>query len=195
MLIGYARVSTEEQNLDLQIDALVKAGVEPTHIYREKISSRRKKRPELEHALKALRLGDTLVVWRLDRIGRSVIDLAQIAQDLNYQGIELRSLTEQLDTHTAGGRLIFNVFSAVAQFERDIISERTKAGLAAARKRGTFRPGKKKALKPKEARAMFVMYDSHEFTVAEICQKFGIKKSAFYRYREHREDYALPMAA
>ncbi len=149
MMFGYARVSTEEQRLDLQKDALEKAGVEPENIYEENISGVKKRRPELQACLKALREGDVLVIWRLDRLGRSLVDLCRISQDLEKKGVELRSLTESIDTETAGGQLVFNMFGAVAQFERDIISERTKAGLKAARKRGR-RGGRKPKMTPEK---------------------------------------------
>jgi DNA invertase Pin-like site-specific DNA recombinase len=136
MLIGYARISTDDQSLDLQIDALLKAGVSPENIYKETGSSVAHKRPELELAWKRLREGDTLVVWRLDRFVRSVRDLIDRFEEMKRMGVEFRSLTEQIDTTSPMGRFTFVVMGAMAQLEREIIVERTKAGLAAARARG-----------------------------------------------------------
>ena len=123
MLIGYARVSTEDQNLNLQRDALRKAGVKPERTYEEQISGASANRPELKACLQSLREGDVLIVWRLDRLGRSLPDLINIINDLNDRKIGFKSLTEEINTTTAGGRLIFHVFGAVAQFERDLVSE------------------------------------------------------------------------
>jgi DNA invertase Pin-like site-specific DNA recombinase len=136
MMIGYARVSTEEQSLDLQVDALLKAGVAPEHIHRERGSSVADKRPALDLLWKSLRRGDTLVVWRLDRFVRSVRDLIDRFEEMKRMGVEFKSLTEQIDTTSPMGRFTFVVMGAMAQLEREIIVERTKAGLAAARARG-----------------------------------------------------------
>ena len=132
--IGYARVSTDDQNLDLQKDALNKVGCQV--IYEEAASGKNSERPELDQCLKALRSGDTLVVWRLDRLGRSLRDLVQIVGDLEKRGIAFESLMEKIETGSAAGRLVFHVFAALAEFERNLIRERTRAGLAAARARG-----------------------------------------------------------
>ena len=129
MLIGYARVSTEDQNLNLQRDALKKHGVEPDQIYEEQISGTTRNRPELISCLRALREDDVLVVWRLDRLGRSLPDLIKIINDLSARKIGFKSLTEEIDTTTAGGRLIFHVFGAVAQFERDLVGITHKPAL------------------------------------------------------------------
>ena len=134
MRIGYARVSTEEQNTSLQIDALKNAGCK--QLFEEKVSGKSKDRPELEVCLKVLREGDTLVVLRLDRLGRSLDHLVQTIRNLESRNIGFLSLTESIDTTNAGGKLIFHIFAALAEFERNIISERTKAGLKAARARG-----------------------------------------------------------
>ncbi len=131
MLIGYARVSTHEQNLNPQTDALKQAGCE--RIFKDQISGARKERPGLQDALDFAREGDTLLVWRLDRLGRSLKNLINIIAGLEKRGIGLRSLQESIDTTTSGGRLIFHVFGALAEFERNLIRERTRAGLAAAR--------------------------------------------------------------
>lgn len=135
-MFGYARVSTDDQRLDLQLDALVKAGVARGDIYIEKISGASAKRIELSKAFKAVRSGDTLVVWRLDRLGRSLLDLLGRMQELERRGVKFRSLTEAIDTGTAAGRLIMHVVGAIAEFERQLTRERTKAGVAAHRARG-----------------------------------------------------------
>src|SRR3954449_4124983 len=134
MLIGYARISTIDQTLALQRDALTAAGCE--QLYTDTVSGSVTERPGLTQALSHLRAGDTLVVWRLDRLGRSLPHLIETVSQLQQQGIGFRSLQEQIDTTTSGGKLVFHVFGALAEFERDLIRERTHAGLAAARKRG-----------------------------------------------------------
>lgn len=136
-LIGYARVSTQEQNLDLQVEALKRAGVSPTVIYTEKVSGVSAKRPVRDLAVRQCREGDTFVVWRLDRVGRSAVDLLQFVQMLDDEGIKFKSLQDSaIDTTTPMGKLVLSVMAAVAQLERDIIQERTKAGVAAAKARG-----------------------------------------------------------
>lgn len=134
MLIGYARVSTLEQREDLQVDALKKAGCE--RVYTDHASGSRASRPELDRMMEALREGDVLVVWKLDRLGRSVQNLVELMNRLHAMGVEFRSLTEGMDTTTPGGTMIFGMFAVMAQFERDLIRERTMAGLQAARARG-----------------------------------------------------------
>lgn len=139
MLIGYMRVSTNEQTLDLQRDALVSAGVGERDLYSDRASGKKDDRPGLESCLKALRAGDTLVVWKLDRLGRSLAHLVATVQDMASRGIGLRVLSGQganIDTATASGKLVFGIFAALAEFERELIVERTRAGLAAARARG-----------------------------------------------------------
>lgn len=180
MLIGYARVSTEDQSLNLQRDALLKAGVEKTRIYEEHISGTKANRPELMACLKGLREGDVLTVWRLDRLGRSLSDLIKITNDLGERKIGFRSLTEQIDTTTAGGRLIFHVFGAVAQFERDLVSERTKAGLAAARARGK-RGGRPSALKPKDVRIIKQILKDKTVTATDVAKRFGVSRATIQR--------------
>src|ERR687890_252727 len=147
MLIGYARVSTEDQNLDLQRDALETAGCE--QIYTDRVSGTKARRPGLEQALSHLRAGDTLVVWRLDRLGRSLRHLIDTVTELQEKGIGFKSLTESIDTTTSGGRLVFHIFASLAEFEREIIRERTQAGLQAARARGKT-GGRPKALTDKQ---------------------------------------------
>lgn len=191
MEFGYARVSTEDQRLDLQIDALTKAGIHPDNIFQEKISGVRAKRPQWDLCRRMLRKGDTLVIWRLDRMSRSLIELATISKEFEAEGIQLRSLTENIDTVTAGGKLIFNIFAAVAQFERDIISERTKAGLAAARKANkTKRGGRKPVVTPAKLRGAKAMLADGKLTVLEVADTIGVSKSALYRALKEERDQA-----
>ena len=194
MLIGYARVSTEDKALNLQRDALSKYGVEKANIYEEHVSAAKAKRPELASCLRSLREGDTLVVWRLDRLARSLSHLIKITQDLDSRKIALVSLTEQIDTTTAGGRLIFHVFGAVAQFERDLVSERTKAGLAAARARGK-RGGRPPKLKPKDVRIIKQILKDKTVTATDIAKRFGVSRATIQRSlkadRESQEAKAL----
>ena len=136
MLIGYARVSTNEQNLDLQRDALKKAGISSKNLYTDKITGTKSERPGLEAAISHLREGDTLVVWRLDRLGRSLKHLIETVTALKQQDIAFKSITENIDTSSATGQLVFHIFGALAEFERNLIIERTMAGLDAARARG-----------------------------------------------------------
>lgn len=136
MRIGYARVSTDEQNLDMQLDALERDGCEK--VYQDKASGATTERDGLARAFEMLREGDTFVVWKLDRLGRSVPHLIQTINDLKERGVEFRSLNEHIDTNGAAGQLMFNIFASFAQFERDVIRERTRAGIAAARARGRF---------------------------------------------------------
>jgi DNA invertase Pin-like site-specific DNA recombinase len=186
MKIGYARVSTEDQRLDLQRDALIQAGVESDFIYEEYVSGVKTKRPQLEQCLKALRPGDQLVVWRLDRLGRSLIELVKLTQEFEYRGIELVSLTESIDTSTAGGRLIFNVFAAIAQFERDIISERTKAGLRAARARGA-RGGRKPKLGKKQLSMARKMLADPTVTHKDAADALRVSRATLYRALQREE--------
>jgi DNA invertase Pin-like site-specific DNA recombinase len=179
MLIGYARVSTLEQNLDLQKDALAKAGCQQTFEDRE--SGAKTERPGLAKVLEALRPGDTLVVWKLDRLGRSLKHLVETVQTLNAKGIGFKSLQESIDTTTSGGKLVFHVFAALAEFERDIIRERTQAGLAAARARG--RQGGRPPGRDERKRAAAVALSQDENrSVVEICRMLGISRTSYYRY-------------
>lgn len=178
MRIGYARVSTEDQNLALQLDAL-KADTCET-IYQEHASGKSSGRPELENCLKALRAGDSLVVWRLDRLGRNLADLVRIVNDLEARQIGFVSLTEQINTTSPSGKLVFHLFASLAEFERNLIRERTMAGLKAARARGKHggRPGK---LTGKNlAMAKSLMADKHN-DVTEIANRFGVHRSTLYR--------------
>ncbi len=179
-IIGYARVSTFEQILDLQQDALTAAGC--TKLFTDTASGGRSDRPGLQQALDYVREGDVLVVWRLDRLGRSLKYLIEIITTLNERGIGFKSLTEQIDTTTSGGKLIFHVFGALAEFERDVIRDRTQAGLIAARARGRMggRP-KKLATGGKVAMAQ-ALYDDQTHSVADICKTLGISRTTLYRY-------------
>ena len=178
MKIGYARVSTDDQNLDLQKDALHRAGCET--IYEEKASGRNIDRPELAACLKSLRPGDTLVCWKLDRLGRSLQDLVRMVSTLKERGIGFESLTEKIDTSSAAGSLIFHIFGSLAEFERALIKERTMAGLSAARARGR-KGGRPKKLNETQWKAIKTLMDAKELTVAEIAKQFGVSRSALYR--------------
>lgn len=173
MRIGYARVSTEDQNTSLQIDALKNAGCE--QLFEEKVSGKSKDRPELDVCLKVLREGDTLVVWRLDRLGRSLEHLVQIIRDLESRNIGFLSLTESIDTTNAGGKLIFHIFAALAEFERNLISERTKAGLKAARARGR-KGGRKAKLTNSDMRKAAAMLRDPLVTKTEVAKYFGVSR-------------------
>jgi DNA invertase Pin-like site-specific DNA recombinase len=179
MNIGYARVSTGEQTLDLQIDALRKA--ECGKLFTETASGAKADRPVLANVLTYLRAGDTLVVWRLDRLGRSLPHLIETVTALQERGIGFRSLTEQIDTTTSGGKLVFHVFGALAEFERDLIRERTQAGLAAARARGRTGGRPKKLADPKRLALARALYDGGQTDVATICRTLGISRSTLYR--------------
>lgn len=179
MLIGYARVSTEDQNPDLQHDALTKAGCE--QIFTDQISGTKARRPGLEQALSHLRSGDTLVVWRLDRLGRSLRHLIDTVTDLQDKGIGFKSITESIDTTTSGGKLVFHIFGALAEFEREIIRERTKAGLSAARARGR-KGGRPKVLSTSKAEMARQLYADKTHSIAEICDTLGISRVTLWRY-------------
>ena len=165
MLIGYARVSTSDQTLDLQKDALEKAGC--TKIFTDTASGAKAERTGLDEARNYVRSGDTLVVWRLDKLGRSLTHLIETITRLNKRGIGFKSITESIDTTTSGGKLIFHIFGALAEFERDIIRERTQAGLHAARARGQL-GGRPKSLTPKKAQMAQALYKDKNNTVNEI---------------------------
>ncbi len=179
MLVGYARVSTAEQTLALQEDALRAAGCDT--IFTDTLSGSQAERPGLTHALAYLRPGDALAVWRLDRLGRSLKALIEALTTLEGRGIGFRSLTEQLDTTTSGGKLIFHVFGALAEFERDLIRERTRAGLAAARARGRRGGRPKKLGTPTRVALAQALYDDRSHSVAEICRTLGISRATLYR--------------
>ena len=178
MKIGYARVSTHEQNLDLQLDALKAAGCE--RIFEDKVSGSKAERPGLETAKMALRAGDTLVVWRLDRLGRSLKHLIEVVTEFSDMGVGFQSLTENLDTTTNGGRLLFHVFGALAEFERGIIQERTKAGLSAARARGRV-GGRPKKLTDKEIAKARRLLSDPEQKVTDVAKYLRVSRATLYR--------------
>src|SRR3954452_15590405 len=179
MLVGYARVSTADQTLDLQHDALTKAGC--IKIFTDTASGALAERKGLMEALDYVRAGDTLVVWKLDRLGRSLKDLIARITQLQNRQIGFKSLTEQMDTTTSGGKLIFHIFGALAEFERDIIRERTQAGLAAARARGK-RGGRPPALSPEKIKLARRLYADTSTSVTEICIILGISRHTLQRY-------------
>ena len=179
MLVGYARISTGEQNLDLQCDALKKAGCE--QIFTDEMSGAKTERPGLAEAFKFIRAGDTLVVWRLDRLGRSLKDLISRMDELRQREIGFRSLHESIDTTTPAGKLQFHIFSALAEFERDLIRERTMAGLRAARSRGRTGGRKQQMTADKIKVAASLMKDKSN-TVKDICQTLQISRGTLYRY-------------
>jgi DNA invertase Pin-like site-specific DNA recombinase len=181
--IGYARISTVEQDLSLQMDALEEAGCDK--IYEDKASGAKEQRPGLREATEYLRKGDTLVVWRLDRLGRSLKHLIETVGSLEERGIGFQSLQESIDTTTSGGRLILHIFGALAEFERNLIRERTKAGLDAARARGR-KGGRPKALDEKKTQLAYQLYDERKRTVKEICQILGVSKPTLYAYLRSR---------
>src|SRR3954447_5728936 len=184
MLAGYARVSTTDQMLDLQHDALTKAGC--SKIFTDTASGAQADRKGLAEAIAYVRAGDTLVVWKLDRMGRSLKDLISRITELNDRKIGFRSLTEQIDTTTSGGKLIFHIFGALAEFERDIIKERTQAGLEAARTSGK-RGGRPKALSSEKIKLAKKLYADTSTSVAEICKMLGISRHTLQRYVKETE--------
>ncbi len=192
MRVGYARVSTTEQNLDLQTDALHAAGCE--HLFTDTISGTRVDRPGLAAALGECRTGDTLVVWKLDRLGRSLPHLVETVRALGVRGVGFKSLQENIDTTTSGGKLIFHIFASLAEFERDLIRERTTAGLAAARARGR-KGGRPKGVDQKKQKAARALKRDPRHSIREICEIVGISRNTYYKYtREDRSklDERLP---
>lgn len=186
MLIGYARVSKADgsQSLDLQRDALTEAGVDATSIYEDEASGKKDIRPGLDACLKALRKGDILVVWKFDRLGRDLKHLVNTVQDLSDRGIGLRVLAgqgAQIDTTTPTGKLIFGIFASLAEFERELIRERTMAGLAAARTRGR-KGGRKFALTKAQVRLAQTAMASRDTSVTDLAAELGVKPVTLYRY-------------
>lgn len=187
MKIGYARVSTKDQNLSLQLDALEKEGCEK--IFQEKATGGNADRQELKKLLEHLREGDLVVIWKLDRLGRSLRDLVNLVTDIQAKGAGLKSLNDSIDTTTPQGKLTFHLFAALAEFEREIIRERTKAGLESARARGR-KGGRPKGLtKDAKDKAIIAqsLYSQKQMTVAEICKHLSIAKSTFYKYLQTKE--------
>ncbi len=179
MLVGYARVSTQDQNLDLQKDALTKDGCQ--EIFTDVASGAQAEREGLAQAIRFLREGDSLVVWKLDRLGRSLKDLIENVNTLQKRGVGFRSLREDIDTTTSGGKLIFHVFGALAEFECDLIRERTQAGLAAARVRGR-RGGRPKALNEKMLALAASLYNDRRNSPHDICTALHISRATLYRH-------------
>lgn len=195
-LIVYMRVSKSDgsQTTDLQRDALLAAGVDPGHLYEDKASGKSEDRPHLDACLKALRSGDTLLVWKLDRLGRNLRHLVNIVHDLTARGVGLKVLTGQgaaIDTTSAQGKLVFGIFAALAEFERELISERTKAGLESARARGR-KGGRPFKMTPAKVRLAMASMGQPETSVAALCQELGITRQTLYRHvsptGELRED-------
>jgi DNA invertase Pin-like site-specific DNA recombinase len=177
-LIGYARVSTSDQDPALQIDALSEAGC--VRIFEERASGALDARPELARLLDHLREGDTVVVWRLDRLGRSLRHLIDVVSELDARKVGFRSLGEGIDTGTAGGKLVFHLFGALAEFERELIRERTKAGLAAARARGR-KGGRPRKMTPEKLEVARRMYDSGKHSVSAIAATVGVSRATLHR--------------
>lgn len=186
MKIGYARVSTKDQSLDLQIDALKKEGCK--QIFHEVVSGAKTERAELDCLLSQLRKGDILVIWKLDRLGRSLKHLVHLVHELIEKGIGLQSINDPIDTTTSQGRLVFNIFASLAEFEREIIRERTQAGLKAARARGRV-GGRPKGLSEKaqqKAIAAQALYKDQKLSIIEICKNLSISKATLYKYLRHQ---------
>ena len=186
MKIGYARVSTQDQDLSLQLDALQDAGC--TEIYQEKITGAKRERPELQKMMDHLREGDVIVIWKLDRLARSLKDLVELVNQIQEKGAALLSLNDQIDTTTPQGKFTFHVFAALAEFERDIIRERTRAGLAAARARGR-KGGRPKGLTKKAEHTAIIakkLYLEDELPIQEICEQLAISKGTLYSYLRHQ---------
>lgn len=179
MLVGYARVSTDDQNLDLQRDALQKAGCE--HVFQDLTGGAKAERPGLKQALDYSRSGDTLVVWRLDRLSRSLKNLIEMITHLESKKIGLKSLQESIDTTTSSGKLVFHIFGALAEFERHLIKERTQAGLQAARARGR-KGGRPQKLNKEKQRLTVKLYKEQKHTINQICDMMAISKPTLYKY-------------
>ena len=183
--LGYARVSTADQNPDLQVDELTAVGCHQVFVGRA--SGARTDRPQLAEVLDRLRLGDTLVVWRLDRLARSLRELIEVVSGLEKRGDGLRSLHEQLDTTRPGGKLVFHLFGALAEFERDLIRERTQAGLAAARTRGR-KGGRPTVMTPRKIARARELYDQGDLIIAEIAKTIGVSRASIYRHLPMESD-------
>ena len=184
MLVGYARVSTIDQNLDRQFDALIGAGVDKRNIYQEKITGTKKDRPELNRMIYELQKGDTVVISELTRLSRSTKDLISLSEIINNKGVELVSLKEKIDTTTATGKAMFGMLAVMAQFERDLISERTNEGLVSARARG--RVGGRPKIDNKDINKALKLYDSKNYSISDICEMCKISKNSLYNYIRSR---------
>jgi DNA invertase Pin-like site-specific DNA recombinase len=181
MKIGYARVSTYEQNLDLQIDALRAVGIEEAHMHKDKLSDTKDDRPGLAEAMRYLRPGDVFYVWRLDRLGRTMKGIIERVNAPNERGVEFVSLQENIDTTNLAGEFIFHVFAALAELERDLIRQRTQAGLSAARARGRL-GGRRPSLTPAQVRQAAALMKDQSNSPQEIADTFKISLSTLYRY-------------
>ena len=186
MKLGYARVSTQDQNLALQLDALKTAGCDK--VFQEKVSGATTERPELRKLLELIREGDTLVIWKLDRLGRSLTNLIALVTDLEQRHVGLLSLNDPVDTTTAQGRLIFRIFASLAEFEREVIRERTLAGLASARRRGQLLGRPKGLSKGAEQKARIAesLYKEEKYSVEQIARELTISKTTLYKYLRRR---------
>lgn len=179
MKIGYARISTADQSLDLQVDALKAAGCEK--IFQDVASGAKDERKGLTDAIEFARAGDVLTVWKLDRLGRSLKHLIETVNQLHKKGVGFASVQEKIDTTTPGGKLIFHVFGALAEFERELIRERTNAGLASARARGRL-GGRPKAITARQIQMAKTMLADPKITIKEVCETLDVSKSTLYRY-------------
>lgn len=179
LLVGYARISTQDQNLDLQRDALINSGCEK--IFEDVASGAKAERTGLEDALEYIREGDTLVVWKLDRLGRSLKQLIEVVNHIHERKIGFKSIQESIDTTTPGGKLIFHVFGALAEFEREVIRERTFAGLHAARARGRM-GGRPKLMDDKKVEMVKVLLDNPNHSIQDICEMLGVSRATLYRH-------------
>lgn len=183
-LLGYCRISTADQSLDLQRDALIASGVDPDHIYSDQASGKRDDRPGLENCLKALRKGDVLVVWKLDRLGRSTKHLITIIEDLKSRGVEFKTLTGfQIDTTGSMGKFVFTIFAGLAEFERELIRDRTMAGLEAARARGRH-GGRRPVLSKAEVCLAQTTLRDRKSSVSALCGELGVGYSTLYKYMD-----------
>jgi DNA invertase Pin-like site-specific DNA recombinase len=179
MRLGYVRVSTVEQNADMQRDAMAKAGCH--HVYEDHASGKSKDRPELTNLLRAARAGDTVVIWKLDRLGRSLVDLVGIINDLNQRNVAIESLTEKLDTTTPPGRMFIGIMATLAEYERNLMVERTTAGLASARARGRV-GGRKVQMTEKDLKAVKAMLKDPAMTIGEVAGRFNVSRGTLYNF-------------
>lgn len=187
MIFGYARVSTNEQNLDLQIDSFLKEGIKEKNIYADKVSSTKEERKNLSKLLDYVREGDTIVAWKLDRLARSLIHFTKLMTELKDKGVTFRSITEPfIDTteKSSHSEFIINIFAALAQLERDIIIERTKAGLESARRRGKILGAPKGISKKNQQKSVLCeeYFNEGKLTVSEICERLDISRATYYKY-------------